>query len=63
MNVYRLITTDSVEEGMLQTQDKKNTLAQSALSGGVMMAMDNDKEGRDNNNNKLSIEDLASFFQ
>ena len=48
--IYRLITTDTVEEGMLTLQEKKRRLSMSALSGGINPA------------NKLRLDDLIAFF-
>jgi len=51
--VYRLICEDSVEERLLQLQEKKRKLSQQAIG---------DEFSTPQGGNKLTIEELRSFF-
>ena len=51
MNIYKLTVPNTVEDRILQLQEKKRALAAAALSGDKMK------------NNKLSINDLLALFK
>ena len=51
VNIYKLTVKGTVEDRILELQDKKRTLAAAALSGDKMK------------NNKLGMDDLLALFR